>query len=195
MYERGAVDAARDDLNTFYYQHYYYYRRGYDDARRQQRGGPFARLPAWVLPTLIAVGLALAGIAVLWLLASRSQPELLAPTPTLAPSTVSATALPTAPPSPSPIVIITPTVTPVLRFGGHARVANVGDTLLRARAKPGTALSNPTVVRFPEGAVVVITGGPQQADGLTWWRIKTDVGEGWSADHSAEGLVFLEPLP
>jgi hypothetical protein len=51
------------------------------------------------------------------------------------------------------------------------------------------------VVRFPQDTEVTITEGPQQADGLTWWRIKAEAGEGWSAERSAEGLVFLEPLP
>jgi hypothetical protein len=193
MYERGALDAAHDDLNTFYYQHYYYYRRGYDDARRQQRGGPLARMPAWLLP-LITI-LAAAGVAGFWLLSPHSQPESPAPAPTLANAFVSLTASPVAQPSPSPAVTVSPPAPPVLRIGIRARVVNVGNSPLRARAKPGLAQSNKVVVRFPQGAEVMISDGPTQADGLTWWRIRGDAGEGWSAERSAEGLIFLEPIP
>jgi hypothetical protein len=92
-------------------------------------------------------------------------------------------------------VIVTPTAQPVLRVGGRARVVNVGDAPLRARSKPGLVASNRIAARFPQGAEVTISAGPTRANGLIWWRIKGGAGEGWSAERSAEGLVFLEALP
>jgi hypothetical protein len=196
MYERGALDADHDDLNPFYYQHYYFYRRGYNDARRQSRGGPGALVRRWALVLLF--GLAVAGIG--WFLAGalglgRSRagdlptpalPQLgLATTPSAAPSAAPPT--PTPAPSPSP--------PPQLQVGGRAKIVNVGDAPLRARAKPGLAQTIRVVARFPLNSEVALVEGPTVADGLTWWRIKGDVGEGWSAERSAEGLVFLEPLP
>jgi hypothetical protein len=196
MYERGILDAAHDDLNTFYYQHYYYYRRGYNDARRKQRGGALLLLRAWGLPLLAIVALGLAGAAVFfWLRSPGSQPEPLTPVPTLAGTFSSPTAPPAARPTSVPTVAASPTPVPVLRVGGRVRVVNVGDSPLRARAGPGLAKANRVVARFPLNSEVVITQGPQQSDGLTWWRIKGDAGEGWSAERSAEGLVFLEALP
>jgi|APCry1669189070_1035195.scaffolds.fasta_scaffold03427_1 hypothetical protein len=195
MYERGSQDAAQDDLNSFYYQHYYFYRRGYNDARRQQRGGLSALIPVWLPPLLILAGLALlVGFAAFWLLGSFiQQPSL--PTPTLVPTRVVVTASPTVQPSPTPVPTIIPTVAPVLRIGGRVRVVNVGDAPLRARAKPGMDTPNRTVTSFAQGSEVTITEGPKQANGLTWWRIRGTTGEGWSAERSAEGIVFLEALP
>ena len=195
MYARGATDAAQDDLNSFYYQHYYDYRRGYDDARRQQRGGSSALLSTWLLPLLALVGVALLGLVVFWLLILGPRPVPPALTPTFVSTIVSVSPFPVVQPSPSPVATVSPTAPPVLRIGVRVRVANVGDTPLRARAKPGTEQSNRTVARFPQGAEVMITDGPEPANGLIWWRIKGTAGEGWSVGRSAEGLVFLEALP
>lgn len=69
-----------------------------------------------------------------------------------------------------------------LRVGGFARVANVGDEPLRARAAPGT--DAPIMVRFPEGTRVQIVAGPVEASGFRWWRVRSERGqEGWCADR------------
>ena len=179
MYDRGATDAAQDDLNAFYYQHYYYYRRGYDDTRRQQRGGSLAFLPIWLM-LMIVVALALVGALAFWLLAPSGQPVSPAPAPTQAVTRTIPTATPVVLPSPSPTASATPTPAPTLHVRGRARVTNVGASPLRARAKPGLVQSNRVVAHFPQGAEVLIAG---------------DAGEGWSVERSADGLVFLEPLP
>ncbi|NNJ11308.1 SH3 domain-containing protein [Chloroflexales bacterium ZM16-3] len=195
MYDRGALDAEHDDLNAFYYQHYYYYRKGYDDTRRQTRGGVAARIPPWLMPLLGALALVLASIAVgYWLLTPHSDAGEAVSAPTAAAGAIAplATALP-LPPTPTATSI--PTPLPVMRLGGRARVVNVGDATLRARAAPGLASSTRVVARFPEGSEVMIVEGPVQVDGLTWWRISGEAGEGWSAQLAADGVVFLEPLP
>ncbi len=193
MYERGALDAEHDDLNAFYYQHYYYYRRGYNEARRQLRGGLAALRPAWPLAILLV--LALAGGAY-WLLARPGLAGVapVPPTPGASPTAAaSAVALAPAPAAPTPTV--TPTPAPSLQVGGRARVVNVGESTLRARAEPGLAGAIRIVARFSQDAEVTIVEGPREADGLIWWRISGAAGEGWSAERSPEGTSFLEPLP
>jgi hypothetical protein len=193
MYERGALDAEHDDLNTFYYQHYYYYRRGYDEARRQLRSGPIARLAPWLVALVLAVGLAAAGLIAFWYLSPQSQAGTAAPTTT--PGSAAGVTASAARPSPTPTAPPSPTPAPTLRVGGRARVVNIGDSTLRARVEPSLAQSSQIVARFPQGSEVSIAEGPVQADGLTWWRIQGEAGEGWSAERSAEGVAFLEPLP
>lgn len=194
MYELGALDAEHDDLNAFYYQHYYYYRKGYDEARRQIRGGLAVLRPEWLL-AVVAV-LAIAGVAA-WLLSSFDVAGMVMATPTAeraAVATVTATpasASPTAAPTPTPA----PTRPPTMRVGGQARVVNVGDSTLRAREEPGLTTSSRIVARFPDGSQVTVVEGPQEADGLTWWRVSGAEGEGWSAERSPDGVVLLEPLP
>jgi hypothetical protein len=192
MYERGALDAEHDDLNAFYYQHYYYYRRGYNDTRRQRRGGVFALRPAlgWLLA---ALALALVG-GTYWLLPRGEAGSAAVAT------AVSITAAPQATAQPAALILTptpmpAPTPAPALRVGGRARVVNVGDSTLRARADAGLAEAIRVVARFPQGSVVTIVEGPKDADGLVWWRISGEAGEGWSAERSPEGVVFLEPLP
>jgi uncharacterized protein YraI len=63
---------------------------------------------------------------------------------------------------------------------------------LLARSGPGT--NEPVQARFTEGTQVTIVEGPVEADGYTWWLIEADNTNGWSADSSPEGLVWLEPL-
>jgi len=33
-----------------------------------------------------------------------------------------------------------------------------------------------------DGVELRITGGPETAGGLTWWKVQTDLGEGWAAE-------------
>jgi hypothetical protein len=193
MYERGALDAEHDDLNTFYYQHYYYYRRGYDNARRQLRSGLLSRVAPWLLAVAATIALAAAGLAAFWYLSPPSQASVELPTAT--PRSTLVLAPTAAPPSPTPSATPAPTPVPVLHVGGRARVVNLGDSTLRARAQPSLARSIRIVARFAQGNEVSITDGPVQADGLTWWRIQGPPGEGWSAERSPENLVFLEALP
>lgn len=194
IYERGVIDAEQDDLNPFYYQHYYYYRRGYDQTRRRMRRPPTdadtARPLPWLIPAGLALVVALIGV-VWWLAGSLISPAAAIPTsaPLLPSTPVPATPIPepspTAAPSPSPV--------PVLQVGGRARIMNVGAGTLRARVKPG--LNQSIQVRFPEGSEVMLLEGPTEADGLRWWRIAGPGGEGWCAEQSPEGLLFLQPLP
>jgi hypothetical protein len=140
-----------------------------------------------------AAGLAVAGLFAFWYLSPQSQAGTLPPTAT--PRSVVAVAATITLPSPAPSETPSETPSPTLRVGGRARVVNLGDSTLRARAEPSLATSSRIVARFPQDSEVAITEGPVQADGLTWWRIQGQPGEGWSAERSPEGVAFLEALP
>lgn len=72
--------------------------------------------------------------------------------------------------------------TPVqLRVGSYAQVINTEGQPLRARAGPGTTFE--IVARFPEGTRLLILEGPEMEGGLTWWKVRSEQGEGWCADQ------------
>jgi hypothetical protein len=191
MYQRGVADAERGELHPFYYQHYYHYRRGYDRTRRYLRrpridasGWRWSRL---VLALLVLIAI---GSGAFMVLRARSQPSAAPATARTVPTArIAATAIvrtpifPTITPSPPP--------DPVLAIGRSALIANTGGQPLRGRQDPG--LKSPVRASFKEGEQVTIQEGPVQADGYTWWRIEGSSGIGWSAERSAEGVVWLQP--
>lgn len=69
-----------------------------------------------------------------------------------------------------------------LSVGAQAKVANVGARELNIRHRPGVAGSQ-VLFRAAEGSILNIIGGPQPADGLTWWRIQDPFSQldGWAA--------------
>jgi hypothetical protein len=191
MYQRGVADAERGELHPFYYQHYYHYRRGYDRTRRYLRrpgisGSGWRRGQlALVVLVLIAVG-----SGAFMVLRARSQPSAAPATARTVPTVrIAATAIARTPSFPT----ITPSVPPepVLAIGGSALIANTEGRPLRGRQDPG--LESPVRASFKEGEQVTIQDGPVQADGYTWWRIEGASGVGWSAERSAEGVVWLQP--
>ncbi len=188
MYERGALDAEHDELNSFYYQHYYYYRRGYDDARRRTRAS--GRLPA---PLLLLFALALGlGVGAWWFLGREEAPAAVSQAPISAPTRV-ATARPTAAPTARPTQTAAPTAPVTLGVGGTARVVNLNGAPLRAREAPG--LSARVAARIPEGSLVTLRDGPVEADGYQWWSVEAEAGVGWVAGRAPDGAVFLEVAP
>jgi hypothetical protein len=48
--------------------------------------------------------------------------------------------------------------------------------------RTGPAIGNPAIVCLKDGETVTVTGGPTAAGGLTWWEVKTSLGEGWAAE-------------
>ena len=80
-----------------------------------------------------------------------------------------------------PTVVITLTPVP-LTVGVSVAVAGVGDQELNIRNLPGL-IDSTILFRAPEGVTFEVIGGPQQADGFTWWRIRDrDIQvEGWAA--------------
>ncbi len=194
MYERGIQDAAQDDLNPFYYQHYYHYRRGYDLARRRLHRKRHVRqsLPQQVWPALFVVALvALIGTGMFIFTTPGTRENATTQLPPDA-DVVVATATPVeeeppSPPPPEPLIDSEPR----LEIGGTARVVNMNGTVLRGRSEPG--ITQPVLVRFAENSEVTILEGPVEANDYTWWRVENELGTGWVAEGSLDGMVWLEP--
>lgn len=49
------------------------------------------------------------------------------------------------------------------------------------------------LVRFAENSEVTILEGPVEANDYTWWRVENELGAGWVAEGSLDGMVWLEP--
>jgi hypothetical protein len=76
--------------------------------------------------------------------------------------------------------------------GGYVRVAAPAGLSFRQSASTGGAL----IQILDADTTLEVIGGPQQADGYTWWELrKMDDGvEGWSA-AGTEDEAFLESAP
>jgi hypothetical protein len=69
---------------------------------------------------------------------------------------------------------------PSLTIGDMATVCCTGGTGLRMRSGAGTG--HPVVKMLTEDKVVEVVGGPQEANGYTWWQVRDEVGtSGWVA--------------
>jgi hypothetical protein len=81
-------------------------------------------------------------------------------------------------------IIFTATPTPAPRIEIGSSVAVVGSNGIRVRSSPGTDNSINAVLRIAEpGEVFTVVSGPQDANGLTWWRVRDASGlEGWAAE-------------
>lgn len=81
---------------------------------------------------------------------------------------------------PIPTVIITNTPTP-LSVGLQAAVFGVGNDKLNIRSSPSLTDSQ-VLFRENEGKRFDIIGGPHEADGFTWWRVRDPQFqvEGWA---------------
>ncbi len=100
-------------------------------------------------------------------------------TPTLPP--------PTRTPQPTPTMTSTPKPTPsptpgVMAIGAFVQVTSAGPQGLSFRKEP--SLQGERIKDLPEGTVLRVVDGPQQADGIKWWKLQAkdnanDVG--WAA--------------
>ena len=88
-----------------------------------------------------------------------------------------------------PTVIITDTPVP-LAVGLQAAVFNVGNDELNVRNIPSLRDSE-VLFRAPAGTLVNIIGGPQEADGYTWWQLHDPQFEviGWAV------AIYLQTVP
>ena len=88
-----------------------------------------------------------------------------------------------------PTVIITNTPVP-LAVGLQAVVHNVGNDELNVRNVPSLRQSD-VLFRAPSGTVFNIIGGPQQADGYSWWQLHDPQFEviGWAVAN------YLQTVP
>lgn len=167
-----------------------------------RRRPPTEGAPPWVVG--LGVGALLAVILLLvvaFVLSRRSaQPE---PTPTVMVVTPTATLIPrptattladaTDTPEAEPTADAPPTAPPsdTIGVGGYVRVAAPAG--LSFREAPNT--TGTLIQVLDSGSILAVVGGPEEAEGYTWWQLRRDDGkEGWSAAGSGED-VFLEPAP
>jgi hypothetical protein len=84
-----------------------------------------------------------------------------------------------------------PPVTPTpqrIALGEQIIVVDVGITQLNVRDSPGV-IDTTILFRTEEGTIFTVVDGPQQADGLTWWKIQdpaNPVRAGWAASNYLE---------
>lgn len=63
--------------------------------------------------------------------------------------------------------------------GDTVVVTGTGDCL-NVRTNPG--VENDAIICIADATEVKVTGGPEEAGGLTWWKVETRLGEGWAAE-------------
>ncbi len=71
--------------------------------------------------------------------------------------------------------------------GSVVRVVDTAGAGLRMRAGP--SLAHPTVETLRDGETLKVIGGPQRADGFTWWQLQREEAAGWCA---SDWLLPLE---
>ena len=176
MWQRGRQDAEADALDENYYHYYYDYRLAYDEVMRNRRRTRLqiilrrtGRQLLWILPILLLVG----GIAFV-----RYRPDLRLVAGREPSPTATRTPRPTLPP-PTPRPSVTPTAEPVLRADGFAVISGTTGAPLRVRRGPGQ--DSAIVTRLAEGKTVKLLEGPQEANGMEWWRIEVEGTTGWAA--------------
>ena len=85
----------------------------------------------------------------------------------------------------------------VLETGAQVRVINddpASDTItLTIRAEPGRSAGG--LAQALEGDLLTIIGGPEEADGLRWWRVETARGtQGWVVEGVLNGETYERTL-
>jgi hypothetical protein len=148
----------------------------------------------WYLPAAVLVAI-LVAFSVVWLVGlftGDDGPDQ-ASNPTPAPTTGglgNATPTPgTASPTASGATQSAGPSTGAGKFkGGDAvLVTGAAPDCLNVRVAAGTG--NDAIVCVQEGTELRITGGPTTASELTWWKVETELGEGWAA----EDYLSLKP--
>ncbi|MCX6037752.1 MAG: hypothetical protein NTW99_07645 [Chloroflexi bacterium] len=125
-----------------------------------------------------------------------------APAPDLTPASAVLTVIPaptstprTLPPTLTPIPpTAMPSPTPVageIAIGVYVQVATGGDAL-RVRAEPGLSTA-PLFLAF-DSEVFLVTNGPEQADGYTWWYLTASY-DASRAGWAAQDFLTVIPSP
>lgn len=83
------------------------------------------------------------------------------------------------------------------RFAPGDAVQNVNAGPVNLRQSPGfqNKPASDVIMAVPAGAVGSLTGGPEVADGLVWWRVRFGEREGWIAERSSRGVALLDAAP
>lgn len=149
-------------------------------------------LQYWYVPV---AGLVVIGVAalVIWVIGTLTgggddnvPGAVFVASPTPEPTTA---AVATQPPAGSPTaatasVSPSPTSRPTggkFEIGQVLVVTGAGDCL-NVRTEPDRTTPAPAIVCLSDGETVTVTGGPQNADAFTWWKVNTKLGEGWAVE-------------
>ena len=141
-------------------------------------------LTYWYVPAAALVAIVVA-FSVIWTVGKLSggggkastQPT---PGPTQSVAGIS-TAQPTsAGTTPQPTQSAAATTGPGKFKGGDTVVVSGTGDCLNVRVKAGR--DNDAIVCVKDGTELVVTGGPESASELTWWKVRTELGEGWAAE-------------
>lgn len=71
--------------------------------------------------------------------------------------------------------------------GDPVIVTGAAPECLNVRVQAGR--DNDAIVCVQDGTELRVTGGPETASELTWWKVQTELGEGWAAED------YLSPKP
>ncbi|MDI6768776.1 MAG: hypothetical protein QMD04_03785 [Anaerolineales bacterium] len=132
--------------------------------------GPAAHLPdpSAVASPVPAEGLTVALAQANQALGPVSAALTLIPAPTSTPRYVAPTPTPPLPAASS--FVVTPTPLPgTFTVGVYVQISGTEGQGLRLRAKPG--LNSPPLFLGHDSEAFLVTDGPQQADGHTWWYL------------------------
>jgi hypothetical protein len=167
----------------------------------RRRRPPTEGAPAWLVGlgvgALLAVILLLGAIFILSRRPAESEPtatvKVVTPTATLPPRPTATTpAQVTDTPEPTTEQAPAPTAPPPesISVGGYVRIVAPAGLSFRQTASTDGAL----IQVLDNGVVLAVIGGPEEAGGYTWWKLRKldDNQEGWSAAGSGED-VFLAP--
>jgi hypothetical protein len=72
---------------------------------------------------------------------------------------------------------------------------NVSGGRVNLRQTPGfqSKPAEDVIAVLQAGEIMTVLAGPEQADGLRWWRVRFNEAEGWMAERSNSGKLLLGP--
>lgn len=90
-----------------------------------------------------------------------------------------------------------PPATGAGRFAAGDAVQNINPGPVNLRQSPGfqNKPASDVIMAVPAGAVGTVVAGPEQVDGLVWWRVRFGEREGWMAESSSRGVALLDRAP
>jgi hypothetical protein len=85
-----------------------------------------------------------------------------------------------------------PQISSGLAVGDMAAV-RLPETLASLRMRNGAGLQYDIILLLPDGTLLRVVGGPQEADDLTWWQVRTPEGHvGWTAEVIGSARVLIK---
>lgn len=143
-------------------------------------------LAYWYVPAAILVAIFVA-FSVVWAVGKLTGGGYPEPASNTTPAaTVAGGATTPAPTADStPAASTTPSAVPStgagkFKGGDAVIVTGAAPDCLNVRVAAGTG--NDAIVCVQDGTELRVTGGPTTASELTWWKVETELGEGWAAE-------------